>query len=197
MFRACTVATIMAAGLAVAACSTDQAPTAPETGSAPSFRTEHSPPGPGAQVSHGDGQFFSTFTAPGAPYFVAIGLTASTAQEFCSGGDPELAPVKSLFVERSNGGVHFLFKSDGKVSLLLYTAGTEDICSGSPVAEGTGTLTDISSNLFGGPGRGTSGFRIRGTVKDLAGERHHVLVVVHSQLGPNGFVDLVKKINVN
>lgn len=31
MFRACTVATIMAAGLAVAACGTDQAPTAPVT----------------------------------------------------------------------------------------------------------------------------------------------------------------------
>ena len=98
MFRACTVAAIMAAGLAVAACSTDHAPTAPET---------------------------------------------------------------------------------------------------SPVAEGTGTMTEVSSNLFGGNGRGTSGFRIRGTVTDLASERHHVLVVVHSYLGPNGFVDRVSKINVN
>jgi hypothetical protein len=53
------------------------------------------------------------------------------------------------------------------------------------------------SNLFGGPGRGTAGFRIRGTVLDLAGERHHVLVVVHSQLGPDGLQDLVTKINVN
>jgi hypothetical protein len=43
MFRACTVATIMAAGLAVAACDTDHSPTAPETGPAPSFRTDHSP----------------------------------------------------------------------------------------------------------------------------------------------------------
>jgi hypothetical protein len=102
-----------------------------------------------------------------------------------------------MFVERPNGGVHVLFKSDGKAPLLLYQAGTEDICSGTPVAEGTGTYTDLSSNLFGGPGRGTSGFRIRGTVTDLAGERHHVLVVVHSQLGPNGFVELVTKINVN
>jgi hypothetical protein len=75
--------------------------------------------------------------------------------------------------------------------------GTEDICSGSPVAEGTGLYTDISSNLFGGQGRGTSGFRIRGEVTDLSGERHHVLVVVQSQLGPNGFEDLVVKIKVN
>ena len=44
MFRACTVATIMAAGLAVAACGTDHATTAPETAPARSFRTEHSPP---------------------------------------------------------------------------------------------------------------------------------------------------------
>ena len=197
MFRMYTVATIMAAGLAVAACGTDHAPTAPETGSAPSFRTEHSPPGPGAQVSRGEGGFFATFKAPGAPYFVAIGLTASAAVETCRGGDPELGALRSLFVERSNGGVHVLFKSDGKVPLLLYPAGTEDICSGSPVARGTGTFTDLSSNLFGGPGRGTSGYRIRGTVTDLAGERHHVLVVVHSQLGPNGFVDRVRKINVN
>jgi hypothetical protein len=173
----------MAASLAVAACGTDHAPTAPETGSAPSFRTEHSPPGPGAQVSRGEGGFFSTFTAPGAPYFVAIGLTASGAEETCSGGDPELGGLRSLFVERPNGGAHLLFKSDGKVPLLLYPAGTEDICSGSPVAEGTGTFT--------------AGFRIRGTVTDLAGERHHVLVVVHSQLGPDGLQDRVTKINVN
>jgi hypothetical protein len=197
MFRACTVAAIMAAGLAVAACSTDQSPTAPDTGAAPSFRTEHSPPGPGALVSRGNGGFFSTFRAPGAPYFVAIGLTTQTAEETCRGGEPELGALRSMFVEKPNGDVHLLFKSDHKVPLLLYPAGTEDICDGSPVAEGTGTFTDIASNLFGGPGRGTSGFRIRGTVTDLAGERHHVLVVVHSQLGPNGFVDLVKKISVN
>ena len=197
MFRACTVAAIMAAGLAVAACSTDHAPTAPETGSAPSFRTEHSPAGPGALVSRGNGGFFATFSAPGAPYFVAIGLTESAAVETCRGGDPELGALRSLFVERSNDGVHVLFKSDGKVPLLLYPAGTEDICSGSPVARGTGTFTDLSSNLFGGPGRGTSGYRIRGTVTDLAGERHHVLVVVHSQLGPDGLQDRVTKINVN
>jgi hypothetical protein len=76
-------------------------------------------------------------------------------------------------------------------------AGLAVACSGSPVAEGTGIFTDVASNLFGGPGRGTSGLRIRGTVTDLAGERHHVLVVVQSQLGPNGFVDHVRKINVN
>jgi hypothetical protein len=40
MFRAYTVAPIMATGLAVAACGTDHAPTAPEMGSARSFRTE-------------------------------------------------------------------------------------------------------------------------------------------------------------
>ena len=102
-----------------------------------------------------------------------------------------------MFVEKPNGDVHLLFKSDHRVPLLLFPAGTEDICSGSPVAQGTGTMTEVSSNVFGGSGRGTSGFRIRGTVADLAGKRHHVLVVVHSQLGPNGFVDRVSKINVN
>jgi hypothetical protein len=45
--------------------------------------------------------------------------------------------------------------------------------------------------------RGTSGFRLRGTVTDLAGERHHVLVVVQSQAGPTGFEDRVVKISVN
>jgi hypothetical protein len=45
--------------------------------------------------------------------------------------------------------------------------------------------------------RGTSGFRLRGTVTDLAGERHHVLVVVQSQVGPTGFEDRVVKISVN
>jgi hypothetical protein len=34
-------------------------------------------------------------------------------------------------------------------------------------------------------------------VTDLAGERHHVLVVVQSQAGPTGFEDRVVKISVN
>ncbi|HEX3236011.1 MAG TPA: hypothetical protein VHR41_17585 [Gemmatimonadales bacterium] len=197
MFSACTVATIMTGGLAVAACGTDSVPTAPETGSSPFFRTEKSPSGPGAQVSRSNGQFFATFKAPGAPYFVAIGATASAAADFCTGGDPEFGASKDLFVEAPNGNVNFVFKSDGKVPLLLFPAGTESICDGSPVAEGTGLYTDISSNLFGGHGRGTSGFRIRGQVRDQAGDKHHVLVVVQSQLGPTGFNDLVVKIKVN
>jgi hypothetical protein len=197
MFRAPIVVTIMAAGLALAGCGTDNQLTAPETGSAPSFRTDKSPSGPGAQVTHGKGGFFSTFRAPGAPYFVAIGLTAGAAAEFCRGGDPELGASKDLIVEGPNENVHTLFKSDGKVPLLLFPAGTEDICDGSPVAEGTGIYTDVSSNVFGGHGRGTAGFRIRGQVTDLAGEKHHVLVVVHQHLGPDGFEDLVVKIDVN
>ena len=66
MFRACTVVTIMAAGLAMAACSSDSAPTAPKD-PPPTFRTEKSPAGGGAQVSHAQGQFFATFTAPVRP----------------------------------------------------------------------------------------------------------------------------------
>ena len=116
--------------------------------------------------------------------------------DFCSGGDPELGALKDLFVEMPNGNVHAVFKSDGKVPLLLFPAGTEDICHGSPVAEGTGLYTDISSNLFGGHGRGNVGVRIRGQVRDLAGTRHHVLVVAQQHLGPNGFEDLVLKVEV-
>ncbi len=116
--------------------------------------------------------------------------------EFCSGGDPELGGLKTHFVEQPHGGAQTLFKSAGKVPLLLFPAGTEDICDGSPVAEGTGTYTDGSANLFRGIGQGTSGFRIRGQVTDQAGTRLHVLVAVHSQLGPGGFVDIVNKIEV-
>ena len=65
------------------------------------------------------------------------------------------------------------------------------------------TVTTImAAGLAAGPGaqvsRGDGGFFATFTAPGaLAGERHHVLVVVHSQLGPNGFVDLVNKINVN
>jgi hypothetical protein len=196
MFRARTVATIAAAGLVVAACDTGSAPTTPETGSRPSLRTEHNPDGPGAVVFHSNGQFFASFRAPGAPYFVLIGASSSAVREFCSGGDPEFGATKDIFAEGPNG-IHAVFKSDGKVPLLLFPAGTEDLCDGSPVAEGTGLYTDNSANLIGGHGRGTAGFRIRGQVKDQAGERHHVLVVVHSQLGPGGFQDVVVKIDVH
>jgi hypothetical protein len=196
MFRARTVATILAGGLAVAACGTDSSPTAPESASTPSYRTENSPPGPGAQITPIEGGFFSTFTAPDAPYFVAIGLTQSAAEEFCSGGDPELGTATGHFKEKPNGDIQFMFKSSHKVPLLLFPAGTESICDGSPVAEGTGVYTENSSNFFAG-GRGTSGFRIRGEVTDLAGEVLHVLVVVHSQLTSEGFVDIVEKIEVH
>jgi hypothetical protein len=195
MFRLCTVATLVAAGLTIAACGSDSV-TTPDPGSTPSFRTQNSPPGPGAQVSRGSGGFFATVNEPGAPYFVLIGASAAAVADFCRGGDPEFGNLNSMFVEAPNGNVHAVFKTTGKVPLLLYRAGTEDLCDGSPVAEGSGLYTDISSNLFGGHGRGTSGFRIRGQVTDKAGQRHHVLVVVQSHLGRNGFEDVVRKVQV-
>ena len=195
MYRTRTVATIVAAGLAIAACGSDDAPTAPEPGPTPSLRTEHNADGPGAVVFHGRGQFFATVNEPGAPYFIAIGVSAAGAREFCRGGDPDFGASKDLFAEGPNG-IHAVFKSDGKVPLLLYRPGTEDICDGSPVAVGTGIFTDNSSNLIGGHGRGVASSRIRGTVTTPAGKRLHVLVVMHSQLGPNGFEDLVLKIQV-
>jgi hypothetical protein len=197
MLRASTVATFMVAGLAVAACGTDSSSATLEPGTGPSFRSEHSPPGPGAQVSHGRGGFFVTFKQPGAPYFIAVGVTPEEAADFCSGGDPDFAPSRDLFVEGPNGNIHGVFKSDGKVPLSLYPPDTEDICSGTPVAQGSGIYTDNGSNIFGGNGRGNTGFRIRGQVTDLAGDRHHVLVVVRQHLGPNGFEDLVVKVSVN
>jgi len=96
MFRARSIATLMAAALGVAACGTDSSPTAPhDPGLA--FRSEKSPAGGGAQVSHGDGQFFATFKEPGAPYFVAIGVSRSAAAEFCRGGDPDFGASKDLY----------------------------------------------------------------------------------------------------
>jgi hypothetical protein len=195
MFRTRAVAHILAAGLATAACGSDSQPTAPDTTPTPSLRTEHNPTGPGAVVFHGHGQFFATVNEPGAPYFIAIGVSPAGAREFCRGGDPDFGASKDLFVEGPNG-IHAVFKSDGKVPLLLYRPGTEDICDGSAIAVGTGLFTDNSSNLFGGHGRGVASGRIRGTVTTLAGQRLHVLVVMHSQLGPNGFEDLVLKIQV-
>jgi len=192
MFRACTLATIVAAALAAAACGTDRAPTGPEA--RPSFRSQKHPSGPGAQVFHDHGQFFATFRQPGSP-FILIGASASAVRVFCRGGDPDFAPFKELFVEGPNG-IHSTFKSDGKVPLLVYRPGTEDLCDGSPIAQGTGLYTDNTSNLVGGHGRGNASSRVRGQVTNLAGERQHVLVSFHEQLGPTGFEDVVVKISV-
>ncbi|MDF1501402.1 hypothetical protein [Roseisolibacter sp. H3M3-2] len=178
----------------LAACASDL-PTALAPGAAPSRRTEHAPAGPGAQISRGGGQFVVSVRVPDAPYFVVIGASASAARDFCSGGDPEFGPSRDLFAEGPNG-IHAVFRSDGKVPLLLYPAGTEDLCSGTPVAEGTGLYTEVSSNIVGGHGRGTDGFRVRGQVTEAGGAVRHVLVVVQRQLRPDGLATLVAKVEV-
>lgn len=196
MFRASTMATIVACGLTAAACGTDSSPTAPESASARSLRTQNSPPGPGAMVFHSKGGFFSTWRGDG--FLVEIGATARGVRQFCSGAE-DFEDGESLdhFVERPNGGESSVFKSDGKVGLLLFPESAEDICSAAPVAQGTGLWTDQASNFLGGPGRANGSFRFRGQVFDRSGQRHHVLVVVHAQVRRDGFHFIVDKVKVN
>ena len=196
MFRPYVVATIAACGLTAAGCGTDSSPVAPESGSAPSLRTQNNQPGPGAMVFRGNGGFFSTWRGDG--FLVEIGATARGVVQFCRGDEDFEAGVSiDHFVERPNGGESSLFKSDGKVGLLLFPESAEDICSAAPVAQGTGLWTDQGSNFLGGPGRANGGFRFRGQVIDRSGQRHHVLVVVHSQIRRDGFHFIVDKVKVN
>jgi hypothetical protein len=195
MIRGRTVATILAGGLAAAACGTDSLPAAPETGSAPSFRTEHSPEGPGAMVFQSSGAFFTT--VPGTDYLVEIGIGASAVESFCSGGDFDDGVALTHFVEQPNGRLHDVFRSDGQVPLLLFPAGIESICEAAPVAEGTGLYTETASGNFGAPGLLQFGFRITGFVTDQAGERHHVVVVVRKQLRGDEFQTVVEKVDVS
>jgi hypothetical protein len=196
MFRPHVVAAIVACGLTAAACGTESSPVAPESGSAPSLRTANSPPGPGAMVFRGPAGFFSTWRGDG--FLVEIGASARGIVQFCRGDDEfEDGTALEHFVERPNGGESSLFKSDGKVALLLFPGSAEDICSAPPVAQGTGLYTDQGSNFLGGPGRANGGFRMRGQVTDRSGQRHHVLVVVHSQIRRDGFHFIVDKVQVN
>ncbi len=147
-------------------------------------------------VFRSSGGFFTTF--PGTEYLVEIGLSASAVVEFCTGNpDFEDGVALTHFVERPHGGVQELFKSGGKVPLLLFPADAPDICSAAPVAEGTGLYTENAANFLGGRGLPRFGFRIRGHVTDQAGERHHVVVIVQTQLRSNGFLDVVERVNVN
>src|SRR6185295_17626688 len=101
-----------------------------------------------------------------------IGAGARGIVPFCSGAeDFEEGVSLDHFVERPNGGESSLFKSDGKVGLLLFPASAEDICSAPPVAQGTGIWTDQASNFLGGPGRANGSFRFRGQVTDRSGQR--------------------------
>src|SRR5262245_5529089 len=196
MFRASTLATIVACGLTAAACGTDSSPTAPESGPAPSLRTENNKPGPGAMVFRGPAGFFSTWRGDG--FLVEIGASAKGIAQFCSGSqDFEEGVALDHFVERPNGGMSGVFKSDGKVALLLFPESAEDICSAPPVAQGTGLYTDNGSNFIGGPGRANSTTRFRGQVTDANGQRHHVLVVIHAQIRRDGFHFIVDKVKVN
>jgi hypothetical protein len=195
MFRAPTIAIIAAIGLTVAACGTDSSPVAPETGSAPSLRTDRSPLGPGAMVFRGSGQFFSTWRGDG--FLVEIGASARNVAQFCSGPDFESGVLLDHFVERPNGGESALFRSGGKVALLLFPGSAEDICSAAPVAQGTGLYTENGSNFLGGNGQPNGGFRFRGQVTDRSGQRHHVLVIVRSHLRSDGFHFIVDKVKVN
>jgi len=193
MFRASMLATIAATGLA--ACGTDSSPVAPDSGPAPSLRTENSPPGPGAMVFRGGGQFFATWRGDG--FLVEIGASARNVAQFCTSPDFESGELLDHFVERPNGGESSWFKSGGKVPMLLFPDSAEDICSAAPVAQGTGLYTDNGSNFLGGKGRANGSFRIRGQVTDQSGKRQHVLVVVHSQIRQDGFHFIVDKVKVN
>jgi hypothetical protein len=196
MFRPYILATIVACGLSAAACGTDSSPTAPESASAPSLRTVNNTPGPGATVFRGPAGFFSTWRGDG--FLVEIGASAKGVAEFCSGAeDFEDGVALEHFVERPNGGESSLFKSDGKVALLLFPESAEDICSAPPVAQGTGLYTDNGSNFLGGKGRANSSTRFRGQVTDKSGRRHHVLVLIHAQLRRDGFHFIVDKVKVN
>jgi len=190
-----SIAAIVFGGLVVAACA-DNSPVAPESVSAPSLRTQNSPPGPGAMVFRGTGGFFSTWRGDG--FLVEIGATARGVAQFCSGADDfESGQSLDHFVERPNGGESAVFKSDGKVGLLLFPESAEDICSAAPMAQGTGLWIDQGSNFLGGPGRANGGFRFRGQVTDRTGRRHHVLVVVRTQIRRDGFHFIVDKVKVN
>jgi hypothetical protein len=198
MLRSRTVAAIVAGGLVVAACGTDGSTMAPETESGPAFRTqrtENSPSGPGAMVFRSRGGFFTTW--PSENYLVEIGLSARGVAAFCRGGDLEEGMALTQFVERPHGGIQELFKSEGKVPLLLFPADAEDICSAEPVAEGSGIYTENAANFLGGRGLPRFGFRIRGHVTDEAGDRHHVVVIVQTQLRSDGFHRVVEKVSVN
>ena len=195
MFSARALATIAAGGLAIAACDSSSSPVAPETPSAPSLRTDHNQPGPGAMVFRGSGQFFATWRGDG--FLVEIGASARNVEQFCTGSDFDSGELLDHFVERPNGGESAWFKSGGKVPLLLFPDSAEDICSTAPVAEGSGLYTDNGSNFLGGKGRANGSFRIRGQVTDGSGQRHHVLVVVHSQILRDGFHFIVDKVKVN
>jgi hypothetical protein len=185
---------IVAAALVVA-CGTESSAVGPDSGSTPSLRTANSPPGPGAMVFRGSGQFFATWRGDG--FLVEIGASARNVAQFCTGPDFESGESLDHFVQRPNGGESSWFKSGGKVPLLLFPDSAEDICSAAPVAEGTGLYTDNGSNFLGGKGRANGSFRIRGQVTDRSGQRHHVLVVVHLQIRQDGLHFIVDKVKVN
>ena len=56
---------------------------------------------------------------------------------------------------------------------------------------------DGTHNFLGGPGRANGGFRFRGQVTDRSGQRHHVLVVVRTQLRRDGLHFIVDNVKVN
>src|SRR3954463_11502856 len=84
----------------------------------PSPRTENSPPGPGAMVFRGGGQFFATWRGDG--FLVEIGASARNVAQFCTSPDFESGELLDHFVERPNGGGSSWFKSGGKVPMLLF-----------------------------------------------------------------------------
>ena len=150
MFRPYVVATIAACGLTAAGCGTDSSPVAPSPARRPLSVPRTTSPARGRWSFGGR----AGSSVPGAGTVSSWRSAPPHAASFNSAvGTRTSKHGVSIdhFVERPNGGESSLFKSDGKVGLLLFPESAEDICSAAPVAQGTGLWTDQGSNFLGGP----------------------------------------------
>jgi hypothetical protein len=183
------VATLAAALLL--GCGDQQSPTPPADSPALSFRTQHSPDGPGAQVVRFDFGFFSAGPDPATGLTLTVGLVSPLADvPDCGGSGPVISDgkrvVQLVFTPRDFEDV---FIRAERATMVLYESTSPELCDWvtAPVfARGTVNLTFhiLSRTAAGLPSE--IGLKFQGIVELTSGGRARVLNTAEVKVDPDG-----------
>jgi hypothetical protein len=198
MSRYIALATTLVLGGLASACQDSSTVSEPADPPAPSLRTVNNPDGPGAFVIRFQDALGVAFSGPDETLSVVTGVSLDQLAALCAGESFTLEPATDQLVFRPDGSIHQIFRAKG-VTILVFAGAFADFCAEPPLAVGTGNYTNTDNDVSISGNRANSfGFRLRGSVVDASGDRHHLLARYRAQVTRSGELrELVSDIKLN